>query len=167
MVRHPEREPNVIPESIVLRTKQFRIFIHIHRSDRRELLLEGNRRVSLGGRYTARKDAPHLPPPRGDYHLHVYDGPTPLLAINRNGTAHDASHGIRIPNEVRRGIERLFPDWTLPADGIIECVADLKLQTILDVLVEDVVAEYADRGLIAEHALLDQSDGELLFESDA
>lgn len=37
-----------------------------------------------------------------------------------NESAHDQSHGIRIPNKVVKALDQKFPDFTLPEDKLIE-----------------------------------------------
>jgi hypothetical protein len=55
-------------------------------------------------------------------HIHVYKRGSELCAINRDGTAHDGCHGVRIPNVVADYISRKFPDITLPRGNIIESI---------------------------------------------
>jgi len=72
----------------------------------------------LIGCYSYLKHPPHTTP--GDYHLHVYADSNQIFAINKNGTAHDGYHGVRIPNKVYNALKSKFHDWTFPADKIIE-----------------------------------------------
>lgn len=75
--------------------------------------------TALVGTYSVKKHQPHVP--GCDYHLHVYDVQNQIFAINKNGTAHDGYHGVRIPNKVYKAIQKQYPTWTLPPDKIIEC----------------------------------------------
>lgn len=72
----------------------------------------------LIGNYSYLKHPPHTTP--GEYHIHVYDGQNQIFAINKNGTAHDGYHGVRIPNKVFKALTQKFNDWTFPSDQIIE-----------------------------------------------
>ena len=56
----------------------------------------------------------------GEDHLHVYLKNNQLFAINVSGTAHDRSHGVRIPNRVAKGIRKAFPQIVLPPNNLIE-----------------------------------------------
>jgi hypothetical protein len=80
------------------------------------------RGVPLCGPYSFRKDAPHSP--LGQYHIHVYRKGDQLFAINADGTAHDQSHGVRIPNKVADALRKTFPDVVLPAANVIESDAE-------------------------------------------
>ncbi|TGK23324.1 hypothetical protein EHQ05_19230 [Leptospira yasudae] len=74
----------------------------------------------LSGTYSASKHSAHTV--KGQAHLHVYAKNNEIFAINKDGTAHDASHKIKIPNEVVNAIKKIFPGWTLPANNLIESV---------------------------------------------
>ena len=79
------------------------------------------------------RDTPHSD--SGQYHLHVYNRNNQLFAINKDGTAHDQSHGCRIPNKVAKVLRIRFPDYRIPSNNFIES-ADMSFG---DVLVEQVV----------------------------
>ena len=53
-------------------------------------------------------------------HLHVYLKNNNLFAINRDGTAHDKSHGISIPRYVSDRIRSEYPDFIIPPNNFIE-----------------------------------------------
>lgn len=72
----------------------------------------------LIGNYSYMKHPPHTSP--GEYHIHVYDGQNQIFAINKNGTAHDGYHGVRIPNKVYNALVQKFPEWTFPSNQVIE-----------------------------------------------
>ena len=72
----------------------------------------------LIGKYTVRRDTPHSD--SGQYHLHVYDRNNQLFAINKDGTAHDQSHGCRIPNKAADALRSMYPDFCFPRDNFIE-----------------------------------------------
>jgi outer membrane protein assembly factor BamA len=56
----------------------------------------------------------------GQNHIAVYYKQNRLFSLNTDGTAHDRSHGIRIPNKVVKGIQQRFPDIQIPPNNIIE-----------------------------------------------
>jgi hypothetical protein len=72
----------------------------------------------LCGPYSVRKDSPHSA--LGQHHFHVFRKLNQLFAINADGTAHDQSHGVRIPGKVADALRELFPDLALPANNVIE-----------------------------------------------
>ena len=72
----------------------------------------------IGGTYSALKHPPHGG--QGQYHLHLYCKNNKLFAINLDGTAHDQSHGIQIPEKVAKGIREHFPKFELPDNNLIE-----------------------------------------------
>ena len=62
-------------------------------------------------------------PPRSDSgqkHLHVYCRNNEIFAINKDGTAHDQSHGCRIPNKAADALRSMYPDFCFPRDNFIE-----------------------------------------------
>lgn len=75
----------------------------------------------IGGTYSADFHAAHTTP--GYDHLHVYCKNNMLFAMNINGTAHDQSHGVQIPNRVADGIRKHFPNFTLPPGNFIEAAS--------------------------------------------
>ena len=86
----------------------------------------------LGGVYYFQKHAPHVPP--GQRHLHLYKTHNEIFAINWDGSAHDQSHGVRIPNQVYRALQTRFPDLDLPAKQIIASIDPLALGVIVETL---------------------------------
>lgn len=82
-----------------------------------------HRGVPLAGPYSVIKHKPHID--GGQYHLHLYHKQNQLFAINKDGTAHDKSHGYQIPNKVADALRKQFPDFVLPRHNIIESVNDL------------------------------------------
>jgi hypothetical protein len=53
-------------------------------------------------------------------HMHVYERGKKIFAINIDGTAHDKSHKIRIPNKVADAIRKKHPEFQIPKDNFIE-----------------------------------------------
>lgn len=82
-------------------------------------LLEGkSKSVSLGGQYSAQIHKAHSPV--GQEHIHVYAKNNQLFAMNVDGSAHDRSHGTKIPNKVAQAIGQKFPKIKLPSNNLIE-----------------------------------------------
>lgn len=106
--------------------KEFRFeagehIVHVYCSDldAKVLLLEAQHRgIHLAGPWSAQYHTAHTTP--GQDHIHVYYRNNQVFALNRDGTAHDRSHGVRIPNRVAIAIQQRFPDIQLPPDNIIE-----------------------------------------------
>ena len=101
--------------------KSYTIFFHDGgRIVLKEVLnaLNEQKQISFGGRYSAVKHQPHNS--TGQYHIHVSDGNNEIFALNVDGSAHDKSHGVRIPNKVAIEIKKRFPNFKLPENGIIE-----------------------------------------------
>ena len=85
--------------------------------------------LPLGGQYSAQL---HKPPfTVGQQHIHVYANNNQLFALNKDGSAHDQSRGIRIPNKVAKAISNEFPDFILPSANIIES-APMAIQLLYD-----------------------------------
>ena len=74
--------------------------------------------LPIVGTYSAQLHNAHTE--GGQKHIHVYDQNNQIFALNRDGSAHDASHKTRIPNKVAQGIKDKFPGFTFPPNNIIE-----------------------------------------------
>ena len=74
--------------------------------------------IPLGGQYSAQLHNPHSAV--GQHHLHIYAKNNKLFAMNIDGSAHDNSHGRRVPNRVAAAIAQQFPQFKLPKDNLIE-----------------------------------------------
>ena len=72
----------------------------------------------LGGQYSAQLHQPHSSV--GQKHLHVYAKNNQLFSLNKDGSAHDKSHGAVIPNKVVKAIKNHFPSFIIPDNNIIE-----------------------------------------------
>ena len=108
------------------------VFKKLHEED---VLFEGRHRgVPLGGQYSASLHRAHIP--GGQNHLHIFAKQNQLAALNKDGTAHDASHGIRLPNRVVAGILSNFPEFTIPPDGFIESAGPALDARYADILTE-------------------------------
>jgi hypothetical protein len=100
------------------------ITVHVYSDDVEAVfaLDEAQRRgIALAGPYSALYHNAHITP--GEDHIHVYMKNNELFALNVSGTAHDRSHGVRIPNRVVKAIQKHFPNVTLPKDNIIESMS--------------------------------------------
>ena len=105
---------------IIIETDNFVIDIYFKTEDTRtktflEAKYKGN---PIGGIYSIAKHSPHTP--SNKTHYHVYAKNNEIFAINIDGTAHDNSHGITIPNEVFNGIKKHYPLINIPKNKYIE-----------------------------------------------
>lgn len=80
--------------------------------------------IHLVGQYSASK---HKIQPPGQDHIHVYMRQNQLFAINFDGTAHDRSHGVEIPNKVYKALASEFPNLKLPSNRVIESIENTPL----------------------------------------
>lgn len=86
-----------------------------------KLLLE-KKDIELGNQYTARldRDPAHQPPKPEKDHIHVFKKGKELFAINRDGTAHDGCHNVKIPGAIFNVLQNKFSDFKFPPSRIIE-----------------------------------------------
>ena len=101
------------------------VVVHLYtdRPNASHLLLEAQHRgVPIGGPYSVRHDRPHSSV--GQEHLHFFDRSGELFAINKDGTAHDRSHGYQIPNRIAKAMAQQFPDFSIPKNRLIESIPD-------------------------------------------
>lgn len=103
-----------------LEAGQFTIFIYKETPEGLFALLSEakHRGIPLGGPYSVQKHSPHTP--KNDYHLHLYHKNNQILAINKDGTAHDSSHGCIIPRVAADALRKMFPDYTFPENNLVE-----------------------------------------------
>lgn len=98
---------------------EFTVHLYCDDLDAKCFLLEAEHRgTPIGGPYSVKYHTAHTTP--GQNHIQVYYKRNRLLSLNADGTAHDRSHGIRIPNKVVKGIQKFFPDIQIPPNNIIE-----------------------------------------------
>lgn len=102
--------------------------LHVYCADDAVLEEARHRGTPLTGPYSADEHPSHITP--NQQHLHIYFRNTKLFAINRDGTAHDASHGYRIPNKVAKALSQKFPKYQIAKDNVIES-AEMTLASIL------------------------------------
>jgi len=97
------------------------LFVHSDDPDMDVMLTEAQHRGQpLAGPYRVIKHPARVA--RSQNHLHVYKKQNELFALNQDGTAHDRSHGVRIPNDVAAAIRRQYPDWIGPQNNVIDCI---------------------------------------------
>jgi len=106
------------------------VHIYFNNSEQGSLNESDNRFKHFGGKYSARRDKPHA---NGKEHLHLYKNKNQLAVMNVDGTGSHGSSGFHLPNQVKKGIKSLYPDITIPPNGIIE---SLKLAQRLNLLIE-------------------------------
>jgi hypothetical protein len=130
-----------------------------------------NKGRELVGNYTIDHHQPHNS--TGDYHIHLSEKGNEILAINKNGSAHDGYHGIRIPNKPFKALIKKYPDWNLPENQLIESYSDvlfvnpsqlngLKLVRVLKHQMVNYVATDGYKGFFhrfADEPLFNQSSG--------
>ena len=102
---------------------KYDVHLLFENKDSGELTEGKNKGVPLGGVYSAQLHKAH--PPIGQEHIHVYAKNNQLFALNKDGSAHDASHKTRIPNKVAKAIQDRFPAFVLPPDNFIESASPL------------------------------------------
>jgi hypothetical protein len=88
-------------------------------NDTHKMLLEAKHKgVPLIGPYSTQKHVDRTG--KGQEHLHIYSKNNEIFAINKDGTAHDQSHGAIIPNKVAQALRKHFPDFKIPPNNLIE-----------------------------------------------
>lgn len=113
---------------------EYTIYLYPFRYREKNRIEEARHRGEhLRGPYSVIKHPPHA---GGQYHLHIYNKNNEIFAINKDGTAHDQSHGHHIPNKVANALRSRFPDYRIPSNNFIES-SDM---SIVDVLIDQVVA---------------------------
>ena len=107
---------------LTVQIDEFTVDIYCDEVDAVIALDEAQRRgIPLGGPYSGLYHTAHTSP--GEDHIHVFMKNNQIFALNKSGTAHDQSHGIRIPNRVVKGIKITFPWIRLPKDNLIENIS--------------------------------------------
>jgi len=81
-------------------------------------LNEGQNPIDLGKGRSILYHAAHVKP--GQSHLHFRVKGANVAALNMDGTAHDQSHGIKLQKWALDGMEKHFPNFKRPTDGLIE-----------------------------------------------
>ncbi|QNL18856.1 hypothetical protein HXX25_05545 [Hyphobacterium sp. CCMP332] len=100
------------------------IFYHFDVGDRdaeiliRLLLREAKPYVDLGKGRAIMHHKAHIP--NGQDHLHFRVKGSCIAAINKDGSAHDQSHGKTLQKWAMDGARAHYPDFVVPPDGLIE-----------------------------------------------
>lgn len=118
-------------------SEQYVIHIWIDPEELQEINEAKYKGTPLGGSYSVQLHQAHSSV--GQKHLHVYSKNNQLFSLNKDGSAHDQSHGVRIPNKVASAIQKQFPAFALPKDNIIESAPEavqvlFKMELINEVL---------------------------------
>ncbi|QDC08767.1 hypothetical protein FHY55_05735 [Oceanicola sp. D3] len=111
------------------------VFYHFDTSDRvaevviRLLLNEAKPYVDLGKGRAIMHHKAHVRNTQD--HLHFRVKGTNFAAINKDGSAHDKSHGVQLQKWAMDGMRRHYPGFHIPDDGLIESIfaEDLVLLT--------------------------------------
>lgn len=93
------------------------------------MLNEQRKHVDLGKGREIFFHKAHVPP--GQDHLHFSQSGAKLYAVNRDGTAHDASHGKQMARWSIEGMRDTYPDFTVPTGGLIEALMDAPAASLL------------------------------------
>ena len=91
------------------------ILVSVLNEDRKHLDLGKGREIFF---HTA-----HVQP--GQDHLHFKLNGAKLYAINRDGSAHDASHGKQMARWAQEGMRDSYLGFTVPKDGLIEALVEV------------------------------------------
>lgn len=84
------------------------------------LLTEAVPSVDLGKGRSIMFHKAHVPNTQD--HLHFLVKGDKFAAINKDGSAHDASHGIKLQRWAIDGAKQYYPDFKMPKGGLIEQV---------------------------------------------
>ena len=60
--------------------------------------------------------------PNTQDHLHFRVKGTNIAAINKDGSAHDRSHGVQLQKWALDGMKQHYPGFRRPDDGLIESI---------------------------------------------
>jgi hypothetical protein len=102
------------------------VIYHFETADRvaevivRLLLNEAKPFVDLGKGRAILHHKAHIPNTQD--HLHFRVKGTNIAAINKDGSAHDKSHGIELQKWATVGAKKHYPDFKIPKDGLIESI---------------------------------------------
>ena len=105
-------------EWLTFQAEEYSINILFESSTTSALTETKHKGMPLDGQYSAQLHSAHSTV--GQQHIHVYAKYNQLFSLNKDGTAHDASHQTQIPNKVANAIKSKFPDFTLPPNNFIE-----------------------------------------------
>ncbi|WP_136617002.1 MULTISPECIES: hypothetical protein [Mesorhizobium] len=104
--------------------KEVDVFYHFASDDQTAkdtiltLLTEAVPFVDLGKGRSIIHHKAHVP--NTEDHLHFVVNGNKIAAVNKSGTAHDRSHGIKLQKWALKGAAQHYPDFKMPKDGLIE-----------------------------------------------
>ena len=78
--------------------------------------LDEAKQINFRRGYTGRIDTPD--PSVGQRHIHLYARGKELFSVNKDGSAHDRSHGKPIPKHLHQPLRNL--GFKIPPGGLIE-----------------------------------------------
>ena len=102
------------------------VFYHFETTDRvaevliRLLLNEAKPYVDLGKGRAILHHKAHIPNTLDHLHFRVHG--TNIAAINKDGSAHDKSHGVTLQKWATDGAKKHYPDFHIPKAGLIESI---------------------------------------------
>lgn len=102
------------------------VIYHFETADRvaevivRLLLNEAKPYIDLGKGRAILHHKAHIPNTQD--HLHFRVKGTNIAAFNKDGSAHDKSHGIQLQKWATDGAKKHYPDFNIPTDGLIESI---------------------------------------------
>lgn len=102
------------------------VFYHFETSDRvaevviRLLLNEAKPYVDLGKGRAIMHHKAHVRNTQD--HLHFRVKGTNIAAVNKDGSAHDKSHGVQLQKWAMDGARQHYPNFRIPDDGLIESI---------------------------------------------
>lgn len=151
------------PGGTHLELHQRMVIYHFEQSDEvaetivRLLLNEEKPSVDLGKGRRILFHIAHVP--TGEDHLHFRVKGKNIAAINKSGTAHDKSHGVKLQRWALDGMEQHYPGFKRPVDGVIECLMGKPtaggIQTLNENFTRKEVLLPRARRLLAEQAAAD------------
>jgi hypothetical protein len=99
--------------------EQYTIWIYFSDVNTENRLYEAEQKGQpIIGPYSLILHRPYIP--AGLKHLHIYNRQNEIIAINKDGTAHDRNQSVEIPCCVADALRQRFPDWKIPNDNIID-----------------------------------------------
>lgn len=109
---------------------------HHHRANDSEaaeflrMFLTEGKTIRLAGGKAAVFHRAHTPSTQD--HLHFYLKQNQLYAINKDGTAHDASHGLKLHNWAVDLVKSEYPNFKIPPTNVIESMFAAGYQLIVE-----------------------------------
>jgi hypothetical protein len=99
------------------------------------LLNEGTKTHNLGKGRAIKYHTAHVP--GGQDHVHFLVKGHKVTALNRDGSAHDQSHGHQLLRWQIDGLQKHYTSFVIPKDGLIEQLLGLRDSVLLSESAED------------------------------